>query len=123
MSDGNLVMKNIEHKKNCMSYFIVLEPDNLEQVDTEVLIPENSMGRIAMDTNEKGQHIYVPGRDHFFRYLYQDKKLIRVIQPLDYLSFINLLSNCKIVAQDTPSNLVTNINAKNAYFGESFKFN
>ena len=34
-----------------------------------------------------------------------------------------ILSNCKIVAQDTPSNLVKNINAKNAYFGESFKFN
>ena len=34
-----------------------------------------------------------------------------------------ILSNCKIIAQDTPSNLVNNINAKNAYFGESFKFN
>ena len=34
-----------------------------------------------------------------------------------------ILSNCKIVAQDTSSNLVRNINAKNAYFGESFKFN
>ena len=34
-----------------------------------------------------------------------------------------ILSNCKIIAQDTPANLVNNINAKNAYFGESFKFN
>ena len=34
-----------------------------------------------------------------------------------------ILSNCKIVAQDTPSNLVKDINAKNAYFGNSFKFN
>jgi lipopolysaccharide export system ATP-binding protein len=34
-----------------------------------------------------------------------------------------ILNNGKIVAQDTPSNLVKNINAKNAYFGESFKFN
>ena len=34
-----------------------------------------------------------------------------------------ILSNGKIVAQDTPSNLVKNINAKNAYFGDSFKFN
>ena len=32
-----------------------------------------------------------------------------------------ILSNGKIVAQDTPSNLVKNINAKNAYFGDSFK--
>ena len=34
-----------------------------------------------------------------------------------------ILSNCKIIAQDTPSNLVNNINAKNAYFGNSFKIN
>jgi lipopolysaccharide export system ATP-binding protein len=34
-----------------------------------------------------------------------------------------ILSNGKIVAEDTPSNLVKNINAKNAYFGDSFKFN
>ena len=34
-----------------------------------------------------------------------------------------ILSNGKIIAQDTPSNLVRNINAKNAYFGESFKIN
>ena len=34
-----------------------------------------------------------------------------------------ILDNGKIIAQDTPSNLVKDINAKNAYFGESFKFN
>jgi len=34
-----------------------------------------------------------------------------------------ILSNCKIIAQDSPSNLVQNINAKKAYFGEAFKFN
>ena len=34
-----------------------------------------------------------------------------------------ILNNGKIVAQDTPSNLVQDINAKNAYFGDSFKFN
>ena len=34
-----------------------------------------------------------------------------------------ILSNGKIVAKDTPSNLVKDINAKNAYFGDSFKFN
>ena len=31
-----------------------------------------------------------------------------------------ILSNGKIVAQDTPSNLVQDINAKNAYFGDNF---
>ena len=34
-----------------------------------------------------------------------------------------ILSNGKIIAQDSPSNLVKNINAKNAYFGDNFKFN
>ena len=47
-------------------------------------------------------------------------------QARDLLACVDvamILSNGKIVAQDTPSNLVQNINAKNAYFGESFKFN
>ena len=34
-----------------------------------------------------------------------------------------ILSNGKIVAQDTPNSLIKNINAKNAYFGDNFKFN
>ena len=41
-----------------------------------------------------------------------------LLQISDYAM---ILSNGKIVAQDTPSNLVKNINAKNAYFGDSFK--
>ena len=32
-----------------------------------------------------------------------------------------VLHNGKIIAQDTPSNLIQNIDARNAYFGESFK--
>jgi lipopolysaccharide export system ATP-binding protein len=33
-----------------------------------------------------------------------------------------ILNNGKVIAQDTNSELVNNINAKNAYFGESFSF-
>ena len=47
-------------------------------------------------------------------------------QARDLLSCVDLaviLSNCKIIAQGTPSHLVNNDIAKNAYFGESFKFN
>ena len=61
--------------------------------------------------------------------LQQENKITICIcdhQARDLLSVVDsamILSNCKIVAQDTPSNLVRNINAKNAYFGESFKFN
>ena len=46
-------------------------------------------------------------------------------QARDLLACVDvamILSNCKVVAQDTPSNLVKDINAKNAYFGDSFKF-
>ena len=34
-----------------------------------------------------------------------------------------IISNGRVIAQDTPSNLINNTNAKNAYFGESFKIN
>lgn len=47
-------------------------------------------------------------------------------QARDLLACVDvamILSNCKVVAQDTPSNLVKDIEAKNAYFGNSFKFN
>ncbi len=47
-------------------------------------------------------------------------------QARDLLACVDvamILSNGKIIAQDTPSNLVKNINARNAYFGDSFKIN
>ena len=45
-------------------------------------------------------------------------------QARDLLSCVDvaiILSNCKIIAKGTPSELINNIDAKNAYFGESFK--
>jgi lipopolysaccharide export system ATP-binding protein len=47
-------------------------------------------------------------------------------QARDLLACVDvamILNNGKIVAQDSPSNLVKNNNAKDAYFGDSFKFN
>ena len=47
-------------------------------------------------------------------------------QARDLLACVDvamILSNCKVIAQDTPSNLVKDIDAKNAYFGSSFKIN
>ncbi len=47
-------------------------------------------------------------------------------QARDLLACVDvamILSNGKIIAEDTPSNLVKNINARNAYFGDNFKFN
>ena len=47
-------------------------------------------------------------------------------QARDLLACVDeamILNNGKVIAKDTPNNLVNNINAKNAYFGDSFKFN
>jgi lipopolysaccharide export system ATP-binding protein len=61
--------------------------------------------------------------------LQNEKKITICIcdhQARDLLACVDIamiLSNCKIIAKDTPSNLVKDINAKNAYFGNSFKFN
>ena len=46
-------------------------------------------------------------------------------QARDLLACVDVamvLNNSRIIAQDTPSNLVNNTNAKNAYFGNSFQF-
>jgi lipopolysaccharide export system ATP-binding protein len=47
-------------------------------------------------------------------------------QARDLLSCVDVaivLSNCKVIAKGTPSELINDIKAKNAYFGDSFKFN
>ena len=47
-------------------------------------------------------------------------------QARDLLSCVDLaivLSNGKVIAKDTPNNLIRNIDAQNAYFGDSFKIN
>ncbi len=47
-------------------------------------------------------------------------------QARDLLSCVDvamILSNCKIIAQGTPKELVNNIEARNAYFGDTFKIN
>ena len=61
--------------------------------------------------------------------LQQESKITICIcdhQARDLLACVDvamILSNGKIVAQNTPSNLVRDNNAKNAYFGDSFKIN
>ncbi len=60
--------------------------------------------------------------------LQQENKITICIcdhQARDLLACVDvamILSNGKVIAQDTPSNLVNNISAKTAYFGDSFKF-
>ena len=60
--------------------------------------------------------------------LQREKKITICIcdhQARDLLACIDvgmILSNCKIIAEGSPSELVNNIDAKSAYFGESFSF-
>jgi lipopolysaccharide export system ATP-binding protein len=47
-------------------------------------------------------------------------------QARDLLACVDtamILSNCKIIAEGSPSQIVNNMDAKSAYFGESFRFN
>lgn len=47
-------------------------------------------------------------------------------QARDLLTCVDLaivLSNGRVIAKDTPNNLIRNIDAQNAYFGDSFKIN
>ena len=47
-------------------------------------------------------------------------------QARDLLSCVDvamILSNCKIIAQGTPKELINNSKARNAYFGDAFKIN
>ena len=47
-------------------------------------------------------------------------------QAADLLSCVDsaiILSNCKVIAKGSPTELINDKNAKNAYFGDSFKFN
>ena len=60
--------------------------------------------------------------------LQNEKKITICIcdhQARDLLACVDIamiLSNCKIIAEGPPSELVNNIDAKSAYFGESFSF-
>ena len=89
--------------------------------DPKVLLLDECFAALDVLTIKMLQEIIVS--------LQQDHQITICIcdhQARDLLACVDvamILSNCKIIALDTPNNLVTNINAKNAYFGESFKFN
>src|SRR5210317_815127 len=89
--------------------------------DPKVLLLDECFAALDVMTIKMLQEIIVN--------LQQENKITICIcdhQARDLLACVDkamILSNCKIIAQDTPSNLVIDINAQNAYFGDSFKFN
>ena len=89
--------------------------------DPKVLLLDECFAALDVMTIKMLQEIFVS--------LQQENQITICIcdhQARDLLACVDvamILSNCKIIAQDSPSNLVRNVNAKNAYFGDSFNFN
>ena len=89
--------------------------------DPKILLLDECFAALDVMTIKMLQEIIVK--------LQQDTQITICIcdhQARDLLACVDtamILNNCKIVAQDTPANLVSNESAKIAYFGESFKIN
>ena len=89
--------------------------------DPKVLLLDECFAALDVLTIKMLQEIIVT--------LQQENKITICIcdhQARDLLACVDvamILSNCKIIAQNTPSNLVKDTNAQNAYFGDGFKFN
>jgi len=66
LSDGTLITKDLRLEGQGGTTITRLDAATLEIVDTLVL-PEGSMGRIAADRTETGDHVYVPGTEHLWR--------------------------------------------------------
>jgi lipopolysaccharide export system ATP-binding protein len=140
---SEIVIENKNVRQNKIDYLITkFELDNIKDVkakflsggqkkklvialsllsDPKVLLLDECFAALDVLTIKMLQEIIVN--------LQQENKITICIcdhQARDLLACVDkamILSNCKIVAQDTPSNLVRDINAQNAYFGDSFKFN
>ena len=89
--------------------------------DPKVLLLDECFAALDVLTIKMLQEIIVS--------LQQENKITICIcdhQARDLLACVDIamiLSNGKIIAQNTPSNLIKDINAKNAYFGDSFNIN
>ena len=69
LSDGVLATKDLRLQGHADSTLTLLEPGSLEILAT-VVLPEPSMGRIAVDRRPDGEWIVLPGTDHLFRLRY-----------------------------------------------------
>ena len=110
--------KNIRNER--INFIISkFELDNLREI--KVLLLDEPFAALDVLTIKMLQEIIVN--------LQQESQITICIcdhQARDLLACVDgamILSNGKIVAKDTPSNLVQNTNARNAYFGEGFKIN
>ncbi|MCH7578828.1 MAG: hypothetical protein IIB22_01140 [Chloroflexi bacterium] len=72
LSDGNLIMKDIQ--LSAPSHFSVLEPEKLEEVD-RFEFPDNSVGRICIDRTPDGEFVYATSDSKAYRLRYAEGKL------------------------------------------------
>ena len=72
LSDGNLIMKDIQLSEP--SHFSVLEPEKLEEVD-RLEFPENSVGRICIDLTPDGEFVYATSDTRVYRLRYAGGRL------------------------------------------------
>jgi len=140
---GEIVIENLNYRIERINYLISkFELDNLKDIkakflsggqkkklvialsllsEPKVLLLDECFAALDVLTIKMLQEIIVN--------LQKENKITICIcdhQARDLLACVDvamILSNGKIIAEDTPSNLVKNINARNAYFGENFKFN
>ena len=140
---GEIVIDNVNYRTERINYLISkFELDNLKDIkakflsggqkkklvialsllsEPKVLLLDECFAALDVLTIKMLQEIIVD--------LQKENQITICIcdhQARDLLACVDvamILSNGKIIAEDTPSNLVKNINARNAYFGENFKFN
>ena len=67
LSDGSLITKDLRLEGQGGTTISRLDPDTLELIEAPLTLPEGSMGRIAADTTDDGDHVYVPGTEHLWR--------------------------------------------------------
>ena len=140
---SEIVIKKKDYRNQKINYLISrFELDNLKDIkakflsggqkkklviamsllsDPKVLLLDECFAALDVLTIKMLQEIIVN--------LQQENKITIILcdhQARDLLACVDIamiLSGGKIIAKDSPSNLVKDINAKNAYFGDSFKFN
>jgi hypothetical protein len=73
LSDGTLVMKEIDRDLEAPAHLTLLEPESLEPRCPELELPEPSIARLSAD----GDTVYMVGATTVWRYLWDGERLIR----------------------------------------------
>jgi hypothetical protein len=78
LSDGTLVMKDLQRAPARESAFVLLDPDGLRPLGPEVVIPEPSVARISATSDaDAGDAVYAVGDRRVFRFRWRDGALVR----------------------------------------------